>query len=193
MGSLLPFILLLLIGTAGYGKKICGIDERAFWSFNSHQREEICKIYLQERKGRKGSCSGRKELSHLFKGSSGRSPREVPLLPGMREAEVEIVAGWIRDRREKRGIAPLSFTLIDGEVRKVCFDSYCFWVARRGNTLFINVRPDPRKVGTGGYMGRFFLSRETERVVATDRGRRKEVHFRKGRVEYHLRLIARYR
>ena len=198
--------LLLLIFT-GCSTKICGINEKVFSTFTKQKQEEICKAYaqavgkaelLKQKRLLLAEENRKKELElELKKVQCLYQPRPNDPYASTQILDIRIVSGEIVDGNRRYPIVPMEFELARKEVRKVCFDRYCFWITYQGGMLIVNVDPAWEKERFERYVGNdgdFFKTKRTVYVVPRDwfRGEYRTIVFKKDGAIYKLRLYIRY-
>jgi hypothetical protein len=199
--ALLPFFL------TGCASKVCGIDEKVFATFSKSKQETICQEYakaaakaelLRQKRLLLAEENRKKELElELKKVGCLYEPKPGDPYAATQVLEIRIVSGEVCSGRRCNSIIPLEFTLARGEVRKICFDRFCFWVTYQGGELLINVEPHWHKRDFGRYVGKkgdYFITKRTVRLHPGDWfvGEYRNVRFEKGRNSYRLRFYIRY-
>ncbi len=208
-GGIVPYLLLLTIVLfTGCSTKICGIDEKIFHNFSLSQQESICKAYakaagkarlLEQKRLLLAEENRKKKLElELKKVQCLYQPRPDDPYASTQVLDSRIVSGQILDGKRRYPIIPLEVEIARGEVRKICFDHYCFWITYQGGELLINVEPDWNKRDFGRYVGKegeYYLTKRTKRLLPNDwfRGEYRDVAFQKDGVVYKLRFFIRYR
>ena len=200
-------VLFLFILLTGCTTKICGIEEKVFHNFSLSQQESICKAYakaaakaklLEQKRLLLAEENRKKELElELKKVQCLYEPRSNDPYASTQVLDIRIVSGEIIDGKRRYPIIPMEFELARKEVRKICFDRYCFWITYQGGELLVNVEPDWSKRDFGRYVGRegeYYLSKWTKRLLPNDwfRGEYRDVVFKRSGVAYKLRLFLRY-
>ena len=201
---LLPLFLLF----TGCASKVCGIDEKVFATFEKSKQEAICQAYAKAA----GEAELLRQKRLLLEEANRKRELELELkkvdclyvqnpedpYATTQVLEIRITAGEVCRNRGCFAIVPLEFTLARGEVRKICFDRYCFWMTYQGGELLINVKPDWRKRRFGRYVGKegdFYVTKRTVHLRPHDwfRGEYRKVRFTRGGESYSLRFFIRYR
>ncbi len=202
LAILLPFILCI-----GCASKVCGVDEKVFATFPKPKQEAICQAYakaageaelLRQKRLLLAEENRKKELElelkkvnclHVLKPHDPYAATQI--------LEIRVVSGEVCEGKRCYCVIPLEFSIARGEVRKICFDRYCFWITYQGGELLVNVEPDWSKRHTGRYVGKegdYYIFKQTLRLHPGDwfQGEYRKIHFNKGKVFYSLHFFIRY-
>ena len=208
MRSFYIFTLLPLFVFTGCASKICGIDEKVFATFPKPKQEAICQEYakaageaelLRQKRLLLQEQNRKRELElELKKVNCLYVPKPHDPYASTQVLDIQVVSGEVCEGKRCYSVIPLEFSIARGEVRKICFERFCFWMTYQGGELLVNVEPDWSKRHFGRYVGEegdYYISKRTVRLRPHDwfRGEYRTIRFKSGSKNYRLRFYIRYR
>jgi len=146
--------LLVLFVFSGCTHYQCGIEKTAFEQLDSVSKSEICSKYQKEqfelrKKREEQRLLEEKNRERKIKIEEDKL-REIYKTANIEDIlRIEIVGGIFKPYGLTKKIRPFSFTLVNGEVKKICFHDFkstkiCIWVTYQNGKIIWNIIPDRR-------------------------------------------------